>query len=384
MVSLTDIVRGVVAIVIGKDVININISELSTELSNLSINLSDNGIPRIYGQFVKFETWRSERGVNMFPLVNTLDQYFHALSNWVDNDNYIDSVNAMKLPYELGHGPFSAMNREEFRRFLIDRAANKMPHAFAELRTISNSSSILDTMEQTLKLPASVDWVSSGAVTGVKDQGQCGSCWSFSTTGAMEGAYHLKTGKLLSFSEQQLVDCDIISNGGSELGCKGGMMDSAFSWIKKNGGICEEAAYPYVSGTTMKTGKCDTKCAEITGTTVTKFVDVEPNSDVAMMTVLSERPVSIAIEADQRDFQLYKSGVFTGDCGATLDHGVLVVGYGSEGTQDYYKVKNSWGTGWGDKGYIKLGRGTDPVTGKPYNKGSGQCGILMEASYPVL
>ena len=96
------------------------------------------------------------------------------------------------------------------------------------------------------------------------------------------------------------------------------------------------------------------------------------------------QPVAVAIEADQREFQLYKSGVFTGTCGTNLDHGVLVTGYGSMSGSDYYLVKNSWGASWGQGGYILLGRGLNPDTGAEYNKGNGQCGVLMEASYPVL
>ena len=383
MVSFLDVLRGAVAIVIGKDVINVNLSELDQRLTNLSLNLTS-GVPRLYSQVARFEEWRAERNEVFFPIINNADDYFHVLSNWVDNDNYIRDMNAKQLPYELGHGPFSGMNGRECSNFLIDRSQNKLTRAYTQTRIISNSSNVLDNMASMLELPASVDWVSRGAVTTPKDQGQCGSCWAFSTTGAMEGAYFLKTGKLLSFSEQQLVDCDIITNGGSEMGCKGGDMNNCFKWIGVNNGICTEESYYYVSGTTMKSGKCQTSCKTIEGTDVSNFIDVETNSDVAMMTVLSERPVSIAIEADQKDFQLYKSGVFTGDCGTTLDHGVLLVGYGTEGATDYYKVKNSWSTSWGEGGYIKLGKGTDPATGKAYNKGSGQCGVLLEASYPVL
>jgi C1A family cysteine protease len=227
-------------------------------------------------------------------------------------------------------------------------------------------------------LPSAVDWTAKGAVTPVKDQGQCGSCWSFSTTGALEGAYAIKTGNLASFSEQQLVDCDTLGNGGRDHGCNGGLMDNAFSWISKNNGLCLEADYPYVSGVTKTAGTCSTSCKNVAGSDIAKFVDVEPASDLAMMSALALNPVSVAIEADQREFQLYKSGVFTGACGTNLDHGVLAVGYGSENGLEYYKVKNSWSTTWGEKGYIRLAKGSS------YNGGKGQCGILLEASYPVV
>ena len=181
-----------------------------------------------------------------------------------------------------------------------------------------------------------------------------------------------------SFSEQQLVDCDNLKNGGKDHGCNGGLMDNAFNWIKSNDGLCSEKDYPYVSGTTKKAGSCDSTCSTVSDSDVTSYIDVSPNSDSNMMSALEKQPISVAIQADQKDFQLYKSGVFTGDCGTKLDHGVLLVGYGSEEDGDYYLIKNSWGTTWGDNGYIKLGRGEE------YNSGKGQCGLLMQGSYPLL
>jgi len=228
-------------------------------------------------------------------------------------------------------------------------------------------------------IPTAVDWSTKGKVTPVKDQGQCGSCWSFSATGALEGAYAIKYNSLASFSEQNFVDCDNRSNGGKDMGCNGGLMDNAFAWAKKNGGVCTEADYPYTSGTTRKSGTCNqSSCSVVPNVAPKSFTDVQTNSVTALKSALAQQPVSVAIEADQSAFQLYKSGVFTGKCGTNLDHGVLAVGYGTESGSEYFLVKNSWGDSWGDGGYIKLA-----ITG--ITQPEGQCGILAgPPSYPNL
>jgi C1A family cysteine protease len=293
--------------------------------------------------------------------------------NWAENDKHIENVNFQNLTYALGHNQFSGMSTEDFREYL---GYSKLFGETSNLRGVLSFETV--GAGDLTSLPKSIDWVELGAVTSVKDQGQCGSCWSFSTTGALEGAYYLANGQLISFSEQQLVDCDNWKNGGRDHGCNGGLMDNAFNWIGKNSGLCTETGYPYVSGTTKTAGDCTTSCSKVSGSSIASFVDVEPSSDDAMMTAVAKQPVSVAIEADQKDFQFYKSGVFTSSCGTNLDHGVLVVGYGTMDGQDYYKVKNSWASTWGADGYIYLGRGSS------YNNGDGQCGVLLEASYPVL
>eukprot|EP00929_Paragymnodinium_shiwhaense_P026272 TRINITY_DN1565_c0_g1_i1.p1 TRINITY_DN1565_c0_g1~~TRINITY_DN1565_c0_g1_i1.p1 ORF type:complete len:723 (+),score=238.83 TRINITY_DN1565_c0_g1_i1:176-2170(+) len=218
-------------------------------------------------------------------------------------------------------------------------------------------------------LPPSVDWVAKGAVTEPKNQGTCGSCWSFSTTGALEGAWQIASGKLVSLSEQQLVDCS--KNDGNS-GCNGGGMDGAFTYLEKND-VCTEESYPYAA----KQGTCtQSSCSSaIPAGGVTGFKDVPTENKEALMDAVAQQPVSVAIEADQMAFQLYNGGILSKECGTKLDHGVLLVGYGTDNGMDYWKVKNSWGGSWGEQGYVRIQRGK--------NK-EGECGIKLGASYPVV
>ncbi|CAN7009941.1 unnamed protein product [Brassica oleracea var. botrytis] len=213
-------------------------------------------------------------------------------------------------------------------------------------------------------LPESVDWRKEGAVTEVKDQGSCGSCWGFSAIGAVEGVNKIVTGDLISLSEQELVDCDIPYNEG----CNGGLMDYAFKFIINNGGVDTEEDYPYKG----VDGRCDQTRVIVT---IDSYEDVHANSEESLKKALSHQPISVAIEAGGRAFQLYDSGIFDGICGTNLDHGVLAVGYGTENGKDYWIVKNSWGSSWGESGYIWMERNIATSAGK--------CGIAVEPSYPI-
>ncbi len=217
--------------------------------------------------------------------------------------------------------------------------------------------------------PASIDWRAKGAVTSVKDQGQCGSCWTFSATGAVEGAWAIAKGQLVDLSEQQLVDCATGVSYGSH-GCSGGQMEGAFKYIEEHG-QCALSAYTY----TAKDGTCKT-CSSVAH--ISSCSDVAPNDQLSLKSAVAKQPVSIAIEADTRYFQFYSGGVLTSSsCGTNLDHGVLIVGYGEESGQKYWLVKNSWGASWGDKGYVKIAR-TESTND------AGICGIAMDPSFPTV
>jgi len=228
-----------------------------------------------------------------------------------------------------------------------------------------NQVLIEDTNSYT-DLPASVDWRQKGAVTAVKNQQQCGSCWTFATTGVLEGWHYLQKNVLLSFSEQQIVDCDT-----NDYGCNGGNPVEALTYTSQNG-LELELTYPY----TAQDGQCKyvkTLTVQVNGGA--NMVGVR-NSD-GLKAALVNQPVSVAIEADEGIFQLYSSGVIGDGCGASLDHAVLAVGYASVSGTDAFIIKNSWGLSWGQNGYVYLS------TDGTLNGGAGACGILSQPVVPT-
>jgi len=303
-----------------------------------------------------FGDWKSQYGVSY----KTAEEEALRMEIFKMNARRIVEHNSKGLGWTMALNQFADLSSDEFAaRYIggylaVPRRQN--PVALEHLRV------------SPADLPASVDWEAAGAVTPIKNQGQCGSCWAFSTTGSVEGINEIKTGKLVSLSEQQLVDC---SGSYGNQGCNGGLMDYAFQYIIANGGLCTEASYPY----TGQDGTCQSSSCT-SAATISGYTDVPQNSENALMSAVAQQPVSVAIEADQSAFQLYKSGVFTSTCGTNLDHGVLAVGYGNLNGQDYYKVKNSWGSGWGEKGYFRIKRDMTKTSD------AGVCGLQLQPSYP--
>ncbi|CAM8887666.1 unnamed protein product [Rhodiola kirilowii] len=303
----------------------------------------------------RHEEWMAQQG----QVYNGVAEKEFRFRIFKTNAEYIDSFNAHAAgsSYSLSINKFADLTNEEFK------ARNGYK------RSSRSSAGTPFKYENATGVPSTVDWRKKGAVTPVKDQGQCGCCWAFSAVAATEGITQLTTGKLISLSEQELVDCD---TSGQDQGCEGGLMDDAFQFIEQNGGLTTEAKYPYQGVDGSCSGNKASSAAKITG-----YEDVPTNDENALMKAVANQPVSVAIDASGSDFQFYSSGVFTGSCGTQLDHGVTAVGYGVDVTTNtkYWLIKNSWGASWGEEGYIRMERGVDAA--------EGLCGIAMEPSYPT-
>lgn len=315
-----------------------------------------------------WNTWTAQHGRNY----STHYEYNMRRSIFLNNLDLINKHNEEfdkgMHNYSLGMNQFGDMTSEEWSSKMFGFTYKKQERTKLWCGLSTCSLKALTPLFLGAN-PESVDWRSKGAVTPVKNQQQCGSCWAFSATGSMEGANFIKNGNLVSLSEQQLVDC---SGPQGDKGCFGGIMDSAFRYVIQNGGIDSESDYPY----SARTGSCSTSKAQKHAVKLTSFQDVPPNDEGQLESAVAQQPVSVAIEADQPNFQFYKSGVFDAACGTQLDHGVLVVGYGADNGKPYWIVKNSWGEGWGNNGYIWIA--------KNIQKKEGQCGIAMQPSFPIV
>ena len=280
---------------------------------------------------------------------------FNNYLNYKYNVDYIDEMNSKNLSYELGINNLTDI-----------KIANNM-----NMNIRKECHNCYSDTDKEDFVPSHIDWRNrnKNAVTHVKNQGDCGSCWSFSTTGSIEGAWAIKHHNLYNLSEQMLMDC---SGSYGNHGCQGGLMDFAFKYTMDNG-LCDESDYPYQG----EEGQCQSdSCKKVVK--IRNFSDVEQNNEKILKRAVAQQPISVAIQANLSSFHFYKSGIYQdSDCGDELDHGVLIVGYGTDNELDYWIVKNSWSDSWGENGYIRILRnykGSD----------SGMCGIALQPSFPII
>lgn len=268
------------------------------------------------------------------------------------SDDIINEHNATNSSFTLGHNFFSDMTEEQ-KANTRGRLNQKVEGKVVVLPE-SNGTSL--------------DWRTQGAVNEIQDQGACGSCWAFSAVCSLEAAHWKTTGTLLKFAEQQLVDCAGIRYG--NFGCNGGLQQRAYKYYESYGAMLE-ADYPY----TAKDGSCAYDADLATNVEVSDFSLVTPDSESQTLAAIDLQPIAVSIEADKAVFQLYKTGVFDSPkCGTQLDHAVALVGYGTDNGQDYYILRNSWGTSWGEDGYMRIARTGDDA---------GICGVQSEPLYPA-
>jgi C1A family cysteine protease len=298
-----------------------------------------------------FDQWRMSNG----KAYGAQSDYQYRLGVYAQNYSKVNKKNSEKRSYRLALNKFADMSAEEFRAQYLGMQGES-----------TRAKNVIDLSH--VQVSSEVDWTNEGAVTPVKDQGQCGSCWAFSTTGSLEGLAYIQSNWLWYFSEQQLVDC---ASSYGNAGCSGGLMDHAFLYTAAKGNNLE-AEYAY----TAQDGTCK-EDVELKARIINKgHADVAINDNDALKAAISMQPVSVGIEAD--DFQFYHSGVFSDwdQCGDQLNHGVLAVGYGTDSASGkmFWKIKNSWGGSWGESGFFRLER---------KETGEGICGITKNASYPT-
>ncbi|XP_044969245.1 ervatamin-C-like [Hordeum vulgare subsp. vulgare] len=285
------------------------------------------------------------------------------------NARHIDAVNrAGNRTYTLGLNHFSDLTNEEFAEKHLGYRHQPGPGGLRP-EDSSPAAAVNVTDAQLQSTPDSVDWRARGAVTPVKHQGHCGSCWAFAAVAATEGLVQIATGNLISMSEQQVLDC----TGGTS-SCKSGYVNAALTYITASGGLQTEAAYAYSAEQgACRSGGASPNSAAAVGVHRSAMLN---GDEGALQVLVAGQPVAVAVEAEP-DFHHYKSGVYVGSpsCGQKLHHAVTVVGYGADGGgQGYWVVKNQWGAGWGEGGYMRLTRGN----------GGNNCGMATHAYYPTM
>ncbi|CAH1392193.1 unnamed protein product [Nezara viridula] len=310
------------------------------------------------------EQWKSFKAEHKKKYASAYEENLR-MSIFRENIKEIEEHNAKyakgEVAYSLKINKFGDLSPEEFSAKFNGYQKNSP----------TTNSNLGQKFEYPLNanLPNSMDWRNIGAVTAVKSQGTCNGCWSFSATGAMEGQLFINTGNLIALSEQQLIDC---SSFYGNKGCNGGRMESAFQYLKEAGGIASENNYPFLG----MDGKCIfSNNLIVNGTKVTSYTELpDGDEDALKAAVATVGPVSVAVKAGSRKFMYYEKGILTSDgCGTQLTHAVLVVGYGTESNVDFWIVKNSWSTKWGEDGYVRIAR----------NQGNA-CGLATFPSYPTL